>query len=178
MKKLVTLFIILFSAQFIHAQKIKVTADPNANLAKYKTYDWAKGFAAANPIVNQLIIDSIDQALTAKGMTRVTGEPDITVVVWAALNSDLHISYPTWGRSASSATATGVYVGSQGSAISKGTLVVDISDARTKSMVWRATASQTLAQDPSGDMVRDAKAAEKGIRKAVEKMFKRYPVPN
>ena len=178
MKKLVTLFIILLGVQAIHAQKVKVAADPSVNLANYKTYGWAKGAAAANPIVNQLIVDSIDQALTAKGMTRVTDEPDITIVVWAAMNTDLHISYPTWGRSASSATATGVYVGSQGSAIPKGTLVVDISDARTKSTVWRATASQTLAQDPSGDMVRDAKAAEKGIRRSVEKMFKRYPVPN
>jgi hypothetical protein len=175
MRKLVSLLIILLGAVAIQAQKVKVFADPSVDLMKFKTYSWARGVAAPNPLVNQLIIDAIDQALAAKGLTRVSEGADITVVVWAALNSDLHILNPTFGRSAGSATATGIPLRTQGAAVSKGTLVVDISDARSKAMVWRATSTQTLAQDPSGDMARDAKAAEKPIRKAVEKMFKKYP---
>ncbi len=176
MKKLVSFLIIILGAVAVQAQKVKVTADPSVDLSKYKTYAWADGAAAPNPIINKLIGDSIDQALAAKGMTKVSEGADITVAVWGTQNSELHVSYPTYGRSASGAPATGLPMRPQGAAISKGTLVVDISDARTKSTVWRATSTQTLAQNPSGDMARDAKGVEKPIRKAVEKMFKRFPL--
>ncbi|HEY5837476.1 MAG TPA: DUF4136 domain-containing protein [Pyrinomonadaceae bacterium] len=160
-----------------HAQKVKVAADPGVDLSKYKTYAWAKGAAAANPIINQLIKDTIDQTLTAKGLTRVTDEPDITLVAWTAVNSDLHLFQPTWGRSVGSATSSGIPATVHSAAIANGALVVDIADARTKATVWRGTATQTIKETPSGNMAQDAKNAEKSIRKAVEKMFKKFPAP-
>ena len=175
MKKLVILMVIAISLGAAHAQKVKVAADPSVNLSKYKTYAWAKGVVSPNPIINQLIIDSIDQELTAKGMARVTDEPDVTVVAWAAANSDLQIMQPTWGQSAGSATATGIPSSVHSAAIAKGTLLIDIADARTKSTVWRGTATDTLKETPSGNFAKDAKNAEKSIRKVVEKMFKKFP---
>ena len=53
--------------------------------------------------------------------------------------------------------------------------MVDIADARTKSTVWRATATHTLEHGPTGVGTHDAKTVEKPIRKAVEKMFKQFP---
>ena len=175
MKKFFSLLVIAVSLGAGYAQKVKVAADPSVDLSKYKTYAWAKGNASPNPVINQLLIATIDQTLTAKGLSRVTEEPDVTLVVWTAVISDLHVFQPTFGRSVGSATSSGIPASVHSAAISKGTLVVDIADARTKATVWRGTASQTLKEAPSGNSVKDAERAEKSIRKAVEKMFKKYP---
>ncbi len=177
MKKILSLLVIAVSLGAAYAQKVKVTSDPSVDLSRYKKYAWDSGTAAANPHVNQLIVQAIDQELAAKGLTRVTDEPDITLGAFAAVNSDLQISQPTWGRSVSSSTSTGMPGSVYRAAISKGTLMVDISDATTKTTVWRGLATQTLKEAPTGNLARDAKTAEKSIRKAVEKMFKKFPAP-
>jgi uncharacterized protein DUF4136 len=175
MKKYISLLIILIGAAAIQAQKVNVASDPAANLAKYKTYGWVEGVSTSNPIINQMIIETIDQQMAAKGLKRVSTDPEITLAVIVAITSDLHISNPDFGRSAASATATGMPTTQTRAAISKGTLVVDIADAKTKSTVWRGSATQTLKENPTGNFVQDAKTAEKGIKKAVEKMFKKFP---
>ena len=175
MKRFFTMLVLVAAATTTAAQKVKVGSDPRADFSKYKTYAWSDGMAAANPLVNQLILQTVDEALAAKGLKRVSKDPDVTLAAFAALNSDLHISYPTWGRSATSATATGMSVSTQSVALSKGALVVDIADARTKDMIWRGTATQTLTEPPTGISAKDAKNVENHIRKAVEKMFKQFP---
>jgi hypothetical protein len=54
-------------------------------------------------------------------------------------------------------------------------MVVDLLDAQTKSSVWRGTAMDTLSHNPTGNIAKDAKNAQKHIQKAVEKMFKKFP---
>ena len=48
-----------------------------------------------------------------------------------------------------------------------GTLVVDISNAQTRQLLWRGTATDTLSDKPD-------KNSQK-IEKAVTKLFKQYP---
>ena len=74
--------------------------------------------------------------------------------------------------------ATGIPSSSQSWLVTKGTLVIDISDTKTKNNVWRGTATDTLSNGPTGDKAKDAKNVEKPIKKAVKKMFKQYPHPN
>jgi len=81
---------------------------------------------------------------------------------------------PSWAPSLTS-IATGIPSSSQAWAVTKGTLVIDMSDAKTKNGVWRGVASHTLEDGPSGNAVRDAKTVEKPINKAVQKMFKKFP---
>jgi len=176
-KVLVLVLLIGISAITATAQKVKVGADPKADFTKYKTYAWDKGSPAANPIINQMIIDAIDSALAGKGLTKVTSNPDVTVVAWAALGADLRIANPGWWHGAGSAASTGMDIGEQRWSISKGTLVVDISDGGTKESVWRGSAVSTLPSGPTGDMAQDAKDARKNVLKSVEKMFKHYPKP-
>jgi Domain of unknown function (DUF4136) len=112
--------------------------------------------------------------MALKGFTKVESSPDINVAIWAATESDLHISYPSWSPALNS-ISTGIVVGSQTWPVTRGTLVVDLLDAQTKNSVWRGQASDTLKHGPSGDPAKDAKSVEKPIRKAVEKMFKKFP---
>ena len=177
MKTLAVLLLIVAGAISVSAQKVKVGSDPAADLSKYKTYAWSKPFPPGNPFVQQTIIDAVDQALAAKGLRKVEDQPEITVAYFAATNTDLQISYPSWANAMGSALSTGIGVDSQSWLVSKGMLVVDIADAGTKSTIWRGSATQTLEHGPSGNPMKDAKTVEKPIRKAVEKMFKKYPRP-
>ena len=91
MKRLIPLLITLVVAGSVQAQKVKVGADPNADLTKYRTYQWDKPLPPGNPIVQQTIIQSIDQAMAAKGLAKVLDGADVTVVYFAATNADIQI---------------------------------------------------------------------------------------
>ena len=178
MKRLIALLIMLVAAGAIAAQKVKVTADPNADLAKYKTYQWDKPLPPGNPIIQQAIINSIEQALAAKGLTKVSDGADVTVVYFAASNTDIQIGYPSWSHAMGSGDSSGIAVGTQTWPVHKGTLVVDLVDGKSKGSVWRASATQILKDGPSGNPTKDAKRVEEPIRKSVDKMFKQFPKPS
>ena len=156
-----------------NAQKVKVTSDPGADFSRYKTYAWDQGMFS-NPIIRQHIIVAVDNAMAAKGLQKVETEPDLIMSALASTESDLTVTNPSWAPSLNS-IATGIPASSQAWPVTKGTLIINISDAKNKNAIWRGTASQTLEHGPTGDRVRDAKAVEKPIRKAVEKMFKKFP---
>ncbi|HSB26951.1 MAG TPA: DUF4136 domain-containing protein [Pyrinomonadaceae bacterium] len=176
MKKLIIVLLIVLGALTVSAQKVKVGADPGVDLTKYKTYAWDQGMAGTNPIVNQLIVATVDRAMATKGLTKVDSDPELFLAAWVSSESDLYLSNPSWAPSLNSIN-TGIVTSSQRMIVTKGTLVIDMSDARSRSGVWRGTATHTLDHGPTGDRAKDAKSVEKPIRKAVEKMFKQFPVP-
>ncbi len=178
MKTTAILLLIISGAISVGAQKVKVSADPSVDLSKYRTYAWSQPFPPGNPFVQQTIISAVGEALAAKGLRKVEDQPEITVAYFAATNTDIQISYPSWSNAMGSASSTGIGVNSQSWPVSKGVLVIDIADASTRSTIWRGSASRTLEHGPSGNPMKDAKTVEKPIRKAVEKMFKRYPHHN
>ncbi len=178
MKRLIALVIIVVALGTVAAQKVKVNADPSANLAAYKTYQWDKPLPPGNPIVQAAIINAIEQALSAKGLTKVEAGGDVTVVYFAATNSDIQIGYPTWSHAMGSGASSGNAVGSQSWPVNKGTLVIDLVDGKSKSSVWRASATQILKDGPSGNAAKDAKRVEEPIKKSVDKMFKQFPKPS
>ena len=177
MNRLMTVVLVLVAVFSVQAQKVKVGADPAVDVSKYKTYAWSKPLPPGNPFVQQTIVQSVEQELAAKGLTKVEDKPDVTVTFFAASDTNMQIGYPNWSNSMGSSPSTGIAVDSQTWLVSKGMLVIDIADAATKSTVWRGTATQTLEHGPSGNAMKDAKTVEKPIRKAVEKMFKQYPRP-
>ena len=175
MKKLIVLVITLAAAAAVQAQKVKVLADPKADLTAYKSYQWDKPLPPGNPLVQQTIVDSIDQAMSGKGLKKVDEGADVTIVYFTATNADIQIGYPSWSTSMGSGVSTGIAVGTQTWPVHKGTLVVDLVDGKTKNSVWRGTAQQILKDGPSGNITTDAKKVEAPIRKSVEKMFKQFP---
>ena len=172
-KILIVIALIALTSITFNAQKVKVAANPNIDFAKYKTYTWDQA-TLANPIIKQYIITAVDREMTAKGLTKVDADADLLVTMLTAIGSDLTMTNPSWSPSLNS-LATGVPDSSQAWAVTKGTLLIDITDARTKDGVWRGSATQTLENGPSGDRAKDAKMVEKPINKAVQKMFKKFP---
>lgn len=173
MKILIIIVLIAFGAITVNAQKVKVTSDPSADFTRYKTYAWDQGMFS-NPIIKQHIIVAVDAAMASKGFQKVAQDGDLIVSALASTESDLTMTNPSWHPSLNS-ISTGIPASSQAWPVTKGTLVVDLSDAKTKSAIWRGSATDTLEHGPTGDRLRDAKTVEKPIRKAVEKMFKKFP---
>jgi hypothetical protein len=173
MKHLIVIVLIALSALTVNAQKVKVSSDPACDFSKYKTYKWDQG-TLANPLIKQYIVTAVDREMTAKGLRKVESEPDLILTTLTATESDLTMTNPSWAPQLNS-IATGIPAISQAWPVTKGSLVIDMSDAKTKNGVWRGTASHTLENGPTGDRVRDAKQVEKPINKAVQKMFKKFP---
>ncbi len=170
------LLLIISGAVSVAAQKVRVGADPNVDLSRYKTYTWSQGMAGANALVNAQIIAEVDRVLAAKGFQKVETDPELTLAAWVWTESDMHVTNPSWAPVLNS-ISTGVAAGAQSWPVTTGTLVIDISDTKTKNGVWRGTASDTLNHAPTGNKAEDAKNASKPIKKAIEKMFKKFPRP-
>src|SRR5262245_9207073 len=134
----------------VTAQKVRVGADPAVDLSKYKTYTWSQGLAGPNPLVNAQIVAAVDHELAAKGLQKVETDPELTLAAWVWTESDMHVTNPSWAPALNS-ISTGVAAAPQGWAVTRGTLVIDISDTKTKNGVWRGTATDTLNHAPSGN---------------------------
>ena len=164
---MVVLFVLLLLAGSAFPQKVSVDYDREADFSKYKTYAWAEGISAKDPFMHQRIVDAIDAQLAAKGWTKVdrSQDPDAYVLYQAAVSEEKEVQ--VWGtgygrgwRYGGGTTQVDV------NKILIGQLVVDIGDAASKKLVWRGRASDTLSDKPEKN--------EKKIKKAVEKMFKKF----
>lgn len=158
----------------VFGQKVDVKLDKAVDFSQYKTYFWVKGMPARNPIINQMIIDAVDQQMAARGLTKTEAGGDLQVMYAAAVDLDLQLTGISWSNVTYASGA--LYRMPPPMNVSKGTLVVDLTDRKTERYIWRAVAKKTLSHSPTADMAGDAKSVEKLVKKSIEKMFKKYPV--
>jgi len=156
---LALLFLGLLFAQGARAQKITMEFDQTIDFSKYKTFAIREGQlnsgnpALNSPLVKKQIEADIQNDLTAKGLTLVPSGP-----------SDLNVRY-TFGAARKTeieAYPAGWYgFGTRYGRVpySEGTLVIDLRDPTTRSLVWRAIAAEeksdaTKIQGKLDDMVK------------------------
>jgi hypothetical protein len=175
MKRFAVLVSLLCFAVVVSAwgQKVNVDFDKEADFASFKTYTWAKGTPAKNPLMDQRITDGIDKQLAAKGLQNLeaSANPDVVVLYHAAVGTETQLNTMNtggyrwgyrWGGGMGTSTTTV-------EKIPIGQLTVDIGDAKTKKLLWMGNASDTLSDKPEKN--------EKKINSALEKMFKKFPPP-
>ena len=154
--------LLLLLAVSVNGQKVAIGYDRSADFSKFKTYSWTTGVPAKNPQIGQLIVAAIEEQLTAKGMRKVDDGADVLLSYHAAVMNDYDsatVARPgTWGPYAGSTEQAWLVV--------KGALIVELKDAATKSEVWRATATDTLSNEPK-DVSKDVGKASKKVKKAV-----------
>jgi Domain of unknown function (DUF4136) len=152
------------------AQSVTYDYDRAVHFATYKTYAWAHGTELTDELNHARVVRALDAVLAAKGLARVeaSANPDALVAYHASFDTNIEITGSThgWGP-------VGLGADRWGSArvqpVLVGTLVVDISDARTKAIVWRSLASSDIRPTDK------PQSRDKKIAKATEKMFKNYP---
>lgn len=159
---------LLWAAGVALAQRVQTDFDHAVDFSQYKTYSWETVKAA--PLWDTRIRDAVDGQLAAKGWARLENGGDVRIVAMEitrtqrTLQTFYHGLGGGWGWRG---------FGPSGEAITTerdykvGTLVVDLFDARTKRLIWRGTAEDTLSDKPEKN--------EKKLQQAVEKMFKKFP---
>jgi hypothetical protein len=166
------LFVFAGAAAF--AQDVKTDYDKDANFGAIKTFQVKIGTSWNNPISEKRIAGEFEEALAAKGWTKVDANPDALVLLHGATEKQKNLNtfysgmggygaygYRGWG---------GMGMGSATTTVSEylvGTLVVDIFDAKTKALMFRGTASDEISDKPEKNI--------KKVEKAASKMFKDFP---
>jgi hypothetical protein len=144
------------------------------DFSKYKTWSWGQADVPANPVAEKRIQDDVETQLTAKGWTKVDGGSGDAVVSVHGVVKDQQsydVLYQGWAPGwnwTGGGIGTGVGTSVQ-SKIRSGTLIIDVFDAATKTLVWRGTAEGTLGPPD------ETAANMKRIDMAVERLLKGFP---
>jgi hypothetical protein len=170
---LVLLLLTASNALNAWGQKVSVDFDREANFTAYKTYGWAQGTPAQNPLMDQRITNGIDNRLAAKGLQKVdaSANPDLIVLYHAAVGTETQINTMNtggygWGYRWGGPMGTTMTTVEK---IPTGQLTVDIGDTKSKKLLWMGNAKDTLSDKPEKN--------EKKINNALDKMFKKFPPP-
>jgi hypothetical protein len=152
-------FVAMLGAAF--AQQVKTDFDHQANFSQYKTYSWQE-VKPANSLWDARIKTAVDAQLASKGWTQVDIAGDVAIVAIKTTQTQrsLQTFYDGFG---------GGWrwrgFGGMGEAITteqdykEGTLVVDLYDAKTKQLIWRGSAEDTL----SSKAEKNEKNLDKGV---------------
>jgi hypothetical protein len=164
----ITLMILFLVAGSL-AQEINTDYDRNADFSHYKTFSFEK-VETKDPLWVDRITAAVGGELTAKGLTQVASGGDIAIIA-IGMETDrqtLNTFYDTfpggwgwrWGSGYGDATTTT-------ETYTVGTLVVDLFDRKTKALLWRGSASNTLSNSSTNNI--------KNFDKSVKKLFKGFP---
>jgi hypothetical protein len=151
--------------------EVKTDYDHSADFAAYHTFSWLK-VDASNPLWTDRIKQAVGQQLSAKGWTEQPSGGDVSVAAMGRTRQEqtYNTFYDGLGGGWGWRRFGGMGMGEATTTVEDtpvGSLNVDLFDSRTKKLIWRGTASQTLSSKPE-------KNTEK-LDKAVADMFKKFP---
>ncbi len=147
------------------AQQVTVNYNHSQSFAGYHTFAWGGNNAnqIQNSILAQVAQQDIAAALQAKGFTLVQESQNPDVIVTGNGGMKQQTSYSAWGM-------RGIGGGMGGITPEQnviGTMIVDLYDAKTQSLIWRGIAQGTLNNNGNKN--------QQLVQKAVQKMFKQWP---
>jgi hypothetical protein len=161
----IVLLVMLATAAPVFAQQVSVNYNHSQDFTQYHTYamESKNPNQINNSILAQVAKSDIEAALQAKGLTKVDPAANPDLILLASGGLQQQTSYQAWGM-------RGIGGGMGGITPEQnvvGTMIIDLYDAKQKTLVWRGIAQDTLSNN--GDK------NQKMIGKAVQKMFKQYP---
>ena len=169
------------------AQKVRIDYDHACNFSRYKTYHWVNLHQTqfpdeqfANQLMQARIVGYVEEALAAKGLTRVQTGGDLLVGYEIKVTAEPQFTTytdstgPGWGLNGWGCCGWGPG-GGWYSALSTttaqtffvGTVVVSMTDSRQKQLVFQGASADAISSKPE----KNAKRFQKGINE----MFEKYP---
>jgi len=148
------------------AQKIEMESDPSVDFSKFKTFAIRDGrLNSKNPSLNSDLVRKrlefdIQKFLGAKGLEFVVSGPsdlNVRYTLGSVRKAEVD-AYPAGWRGWGTRVVRVPYT--------EGTLVIDLRDPASKSLVWRA-----IAREDKGD----ASKVEGKLDDMVKKAFDKYP---
>jgi hypothetical protein len=161
-----TLLLGLLFVSGAFAQKIQIESDAAVDFSQFKTFAIRdERLNSKNPSLNSELVKKhisadIQKALEAKGLTFVpSGKSDLNVrYTLGAVRKTEVDAYPAGWRGWGTRVVRVPYT--------EGTLVIDLRDPNTRSLIWRA-----IAREDKGD----ASKIEGKLDDMVKKSFDKYP---
>ena len=161
----ISALLVCFAATFAVAQQVSVNYNHSASFSQYHTYAWGSQNAnqIQNSILAQVAQQDINTAMQGKGFSMVqeTQNPDIILTANGGMRQQT--SYSAWGMRGIGGGMGGITPEQNVEA----TMIVDLYDAKTKSLIWRGIAQNTLNNNGNKN--------QEMVEKAVQKMFKQWP---
>jgi hypothetical protein len=158
-----SLFLLLAAAAC--AQKVTVEFDQGVDFTRFKTFAIrAQNLNSKNPALNSELVKKqidadIERSLSAKGLEITTGKSDLNVryTLGSARRVETE-AYPAGWRGWGTRVVRVPYA--------EGTLVIDLRDPSTRSLVWRSIATEEQ---------RDPTKLQGKLDNMVRKSFDKYP---
>ena len=146
-------------------QQVSVNYNHSQSFSGYHTYAWGSNNAnqVQNSILAQVAQQDIDAALQGKGLQKVQESQKPDLILLASGGMRQQTSYSAWGMRGIGGGMGGITPQQNVEA----TLIVDLHDTKSQSLVWRGIAQDTLSNN--GDK------NQKLVQSAISKMFKQWP---
>ncbi len=170
LRSLATALVLVLTGVAAFAQDITYDFDRTADFSRYRTYAWVRGTEVPDQFNHVRIVQALDAQLASHRMVRVdaAARPDVFVAYHAVLGTEVEVSGFSngWGGYR---FGPGVSRNVRAQEILVGTLVVDIVDARTRTIVWRGVAEKDI------DVNAKPEKRDRNIRRAATRLFAHYP---
>jgi hypothetical protein len=142
---------------------VSVDHDDSVDFSHYRTFGWKEGTPAGRPSAEKRIVDAVERELEARGFRKVDGDADFYVITHALVSTHTleELSDPDYWEFYTGVTSVDPRV------IGAGTLVIDLLDGRSETVVWRGLASGALTEIPERNF--------RKIDRAVKKLVRRLP---
>ena len=147
--------------------------DPAVSFSAFSTYDWIDSEGQVDNITSSRVRQSVDAAMTAKGFTQSTANPDLAVSyqVTSAERRSFNTVNAGWGGGYSWG-GWGMGMGTSRTTEqvwNEGSLILGIFDTGNKNLVWTGTATTDI------DSSRSPQERQELIDSAVNKMMGDFP---
>ena len=157
--------LVCLTASMAVAQQVSVNYNHQASFSQYHTYAWGGNNAnqIQNSILAQVAQQDINTAMQGKGFQMVQESQNPDLILVANGGERQQTSYSAWGMRGIGGGMGGISPEQSLEA----TLIVNLYDAKTQSLIWRGIAQNTLNNNGNKN--------QEMVQKAVEKMFKQWP---
>lgn len=140
---------------------VRTDFDEQTNFESYETYMWMKSkdkSGAKNQMADRRIKQVADEHMELKGFNKATkvNKPDMLLIYHLGLKDKFQVDYDDYSQRAKVLH------------YKKGTLILDIIDAKSNQLVWRGWASGVF-KNP------EAEAVEGHINKAINGIMEKFP---
>jgi hypothetical protein len=180
-RTLVIALLLTLAALPAAAQKVYIDFDESADFASYKTFAWGRtpevSLQDNSPLMHSRLKNAIEYQLTTGGLIEDTENPDLYVTYHGESETEMRVDTHSWGYGYGRGWRWDPYWGGgYGDTTTTvrqydvGTLVIDIWDAKEKSLIWRGTATKTIPSKPE----KQAKLIDEAVAKLARQWEKKY----
>jgi hypothetical protein len=157
--------LVCITSAVAEGQQVSVNYNHSQSFSSYHTYAWASNNTnqIQNSILAQVAQQDIDTAMQGKGLQKVQESQKPDIILLASGGMRQQTSYNAWGMRGIGGGMGGITPQQNVEA----TLIVDLHDAKSQSLIWRGIAQDTLSNN--GDK------NQKMVQSAISKMFKQWP---